>query len=164
MIDHASGLLDAYALDAPKKILIKDNKIFIAGSEDLNDWLINSEVIINKKGYHQGWYKQALLMRSQIKLDNYEVVGHSKGAAIAAILCLIDKRCFKATCYNCPNYHIKSINDHRISAYNNVLDLVGYLPLGLKKAGSVSNYFTGILNHDFEKLIEKKKTSILAPQ
>jgi pimeloyl-ACP methyl ester carboxylesterase len=145
-MNHSHLLLEAYNLKGDKNVLIQktDNKaiVVIAGSEwTFGSWLSNFQLLPDKDGFHRDYAIRADKLKKHIDNEGileYIAIGHSAGAAIAAILKYKDTKCKEAHCYNTPNYILRksAISLDNCFHYLKSHDIICHLPIGYSRMGT----------------------------
>lgn len=68
---------------------LSDNRVVIDGTNSVADFLISADCLPNKHGVHNGCYKAALWLYSQLEEIPHYIEGHSMGGGIAQALAVI---------------------------------------------------------------------------
>lgn len=134
---HKYGYEDGKRGVEAKLCIVEDTlKIKIYGSDHGYDWLMNLKAWPRKYGFHRGWYREAELLHEfvennfkQSEYGSVEIIGHSAGGAIGAILMFLFYQPVKVTTINAPSHGRRDRHTDAITALVHSGDIVTYLPL-----------------------------------
>lgn len=153
LLGYCKALTD-YAVDrSDLQYDIIDNILVLAGTNNLNDWSINLNVL-KVNGYHKGFYEQAIKLpvNSTIKY----VTGYSLGGAVAHIYSILyGVKCISFNAPKClavePTAKVKTITRFTI---NN--DFISEIPFGFYHPLSKTYTFHGSFSnpHSIDNYID----------